>query len=134
MRIIRRTTDPVGVTEKAHRAWQRHWERSLRAGGADGASANLFNDMPKPDHYPPVGPLAVDFNAYDGAPDNGSAWIEGPCIGRVRRGGSWGDPPELLRSAARLGMDPRPDPRSRRRTDRSSAVGFRVARDLMESM
>lgn len=75
-----------------------------------------------------------DFNAYEGAPDNGSAWIEGPCTGRVRRGGSWGDPPELLRAAARMAMDARPDPRSRRRTDRSPAVGFRVARDLLGSM
>ncbi len=77
--------------------------------------------------------FAADFNAYDGAPDNGDAWIEGPCTGRVRRGGSWGDPPELMRSAARLRMDARPDPRSRRRSDRSAFVGFRVARDLVES-
>ena len=50
----------------------------------------------------------ADFNAYDGAPDNGGAWVENPCAQRVRRGGSWSDPPELLRSAARLGMDARP--------------------------
>ena len=74
---------------------------------------------------------AADFNAYDGAPDNGSAWVEGSCTVRVRRGGSWRDPPELMRSAARLGMDARADPLSRRHTDRSSAVGFRVARDLL---
>lgn len=63
VRIIRRTTDPVGVTEKAHMAWQRYWERSLRTGG-DGSSAGLFNDMPKPDHHPPVGPLAVDAEGH----------------------------------------------------------------------
>ena len=60
VRIIRRTTGPVRVTEKAHRAWQQYWEQSLRAGGMDGSSGSLFNDMPKPDYYPAVGPLVVD--------------------------------------------------------------------------
>jgi formylglycine-generating enzyme required for sulfatase activity len=38
---------------------------------------------------------------YDGAPDDGSAWISGGCGFRVVRGGSWGGNPELLRSAWR---------------------------------
>ena len=64
VRIIRRTTGPVDVTEKAYRAWQQYWERSLRAGGMDDSSGGFFDDMPKPDHYPPVGPLAVDTEGY----------------------------------------------------------------------
>ena len=76
---------------------------------------------------------AAPFNAYDGAPDDGSAWIDGPCTSRARRGGMFGDAPELLRSAARLRTDASQDPRSPRRTDRSPMIGFRVARDLVRS-
>jgi formylglycine-generating enzyme required for sulfatase activity len=39
----------------------------------------------------------------------------------ILRGGSWSDPPERLRSAARIAGPPR---------DRDQIVGFRVARDL----
>ena len=39
---------------------------------------------------------------YDGAPTDGSAWIEGgDCGFRVARGGSWVDQPEMLRSGMR---------------------------------
>lgn len=64
VRIIRRTVDPVPVTERAHRSWQEYWEKSLTDGGMDGAAASLFDDMPKPDHHPAVGPLAVDSEGY----------------------------------------------------------------------
>ncbi|NEZ54309.1 formylglycine-generating enzyme family protein [Adonisia turfae] len=40
---------------------------------------------------------------YDGAPTDGSAWISfGETEYRVLRGGSWGDPPAICRSATRL--------------------------------
>ena len=61
---------------------------------------------------------------YEGAPDDGSAWLEvggGDCSRRVVRGGSWYDRPEVLRSAYRS------------RVERDSLhldLGFRVARTL----
>ena len=59
---------------------------------------------------------------YEGAPSNGSAWIEGDCSGRVIRGGSWRDGPGTLRSANR-GTSHTDD-------DRGSNLGFRLARTL----
>jgi formylglycine-generating enzyme required for sulfatase activity len=58
---------------------------------------------------------------YRGAPADGTAWISGPCQLRVSRGGSWLSFARLLRVAARYrqALD-----------DRSSDVGFRVARTL----
>jgi formylglycine-generating enzyme required for sulfatase activity len=44
---------------------------------------------------------------YQGAPADGKAWLEtngGECVRRVVRGGSWGDGPQLLRSAFRGGV------------------------------
>ena len=38
---------------------------------------------------------------YHGAPNDGSAWLEGKSSGRVMRGGSWFDGPRSLRSAYR---------------------------------
>ena len=56
--------------------------------------------------------------SYRGAPADGSPWLGGTCSNNVLRGGSWGDSPRLLRSAARL----------RRTTEnRNSRAGFRVA-------
>lgn len=58
---------------------------------------------------------------YVGAPNDGSAWLNGECDVRIRRGGSWVDPLEHLRSASRW----------RSLTDdRFTNVGFRVARTL----
>ena len=60
---------------------------------------------------------------YDGAPQDGSAWIEGAdCNQRVVRGGSWHDNPGLLRSASRewYATDNRYD-----------FLGFRVGRTLL---
>lgn len=62
--------------------------------------------------------------SYDGAPIDGSAWVEGgDCTRRQARGGSWADVARFTRSAARMGLQ----------TDtRSSLLGFRVARSLSE--
>ena len=59
--------------------------------------------------------------SYDGAPADGSAWQTNDCNQRVIRGGSWGDPPQLLRAAYRL--------RGPVGT-RYGGLGFRVAREL----
>lgn len=57
---------------------------------------------------------------YDGAPTDGSAWLQGDCSQRVLRGGSWFSGPRTVRSAFRYG-----DP-----VFRSDNFGFRVARTL----
>jgi formylglycine-generating enzyme required for sulfatase activity len=62
-----------------------------------------------------------DYN--NGAPTDASAWIQaGDCKERVVRGGSWSDPPEFLRSAARQ-WDPI--------NDRYYRLNFRVVRTLV---
>ena len=58
---------------------------------------------------------------YDGAPSDGSAWLDGYCHTRVLRGGSWSYAPRFLKSAFRY----RESPGRRRIT-----YGFRVARTL----
>ena len=62
-------------------------------------------------------------NSYAGAPSDGSAWAWGRHCSNfgVRRGGSWLDGPDELRSAFRLSQS-----LGNRRYD----VGFRVAREL----
>jgi prolyl-tRNA editing enzyme YbaK/EbsC (Cys-tRNA(Pro) deacylase) len=40
-------------------------------------------------------------NDYEGAPDDGSAWVDGSSPNRVRRGGCWSDPAGGCRSAIR---------------------------------
>ena len=58
---------------------------------------------------------------YIDAPTDGSAWIAPNCNQHVRRGGSIGSPPSVLRSASRLFSRP---------TDAYPFLGFRVARTL----
>jgi len=62
-------------------------------------------------------------NNYNGAPTDGSAWIEGGnCKSRIDRGGSWVGSPGSLRSAFR----------GRSSTvGRLSSLGFRVGRTLL---
>jgi len=59
--------------------------------------------------------------SYAGAPADGSARTSGYCLPRVVRGGSWNNPPGLLRSAFRDGIP---------RESRGFNVGFRVARSM----
>jgi formylglycine-generating enzyme required for sulfatase activity len=59
---------------------------------------------------------------YNGAPQDGSAWIEGvDCSRRVVRGGSWDNDRQLLRAAARDGGTA---------VGRNYPLGFRVGRTL----
>ena len=57
--------------------------------------------------------------SYISAPVDGSAWTNGDCPRRVLRGGSWGDDPQILRSAFRYGNSS---------AYRFNYFGFRVAR------
>jgi formylglycine-generating enzyme required for sulfatase activity len=59
--------------------------------------------------------------SYQGAPQDGRAWVEASCTERVFRGGSWYNSPKDLRSASRTRS--RPD-------NRYTDLGFRVARTL----
>jgi formylglycine-generating enzyme required for sulfatase activity len=59
---------------------------------------------------------------YEGAPTDGSAWVQGgDASRRVVRGGSWDYDPQNLRAANRNGSSP---------GSRSDNLGFRVARTL----
>ena len=60
-------------------------------------------------------------NTYEGAPTDGSAWVEGVCESRMIRGGAWSSSPSNLRSANRI---------RNARDDRRSSLGFRVVRAL----
>jgi formylglycine-generating enzyme required for sulfatase activity len=58
---------------------------------------------------------------YSDAPTDGSPWSGADCKQRVRRGGSVGSPPQVLRSAFRL---------SNAVVNRTVFISFRVARSL----
>lgn len=58
---------------------------------------------------------------YEGAPQDGRAWLTGDCVRRVDRGGGWYNKPEAVRSALRYAGD---DPKRQNNT-----LGFRVVRD-----
>ena len=60
-------------------------------------------------------------STYEGAPSDGSAWVEGDCESSIIRGGAWSSSPENLRSANRV---------RDAKGDRGNNVGFRVARAL----
>ncbi len=63
-------------------------------------------------------------NNYNGAPNDGTAWLSGNCSLRVLRGGSWGTDPQQLRSAIRDGTHPT--------YYRFSGSSFRVALDIQK--
>jgi formylglycine-generating enzyme required for sulfatase activity len=60
-------------------------------------------------------------DSYQGAPQDGSAWLQRDCLERVVPGGSWIDHPWFLRSAGRYGGVP---------DNRVEYLGFRVSRTL----
>ena len=59
--------------------------------------------------------------SYTGAPEDGSAWTEGNCGGRVLRGGSWFNRPVYVCSAYRVRFNTE---------SRIDNLGFRPARTL----
>jgi formylglycine-generating enzyme required for sulfatase activity len=59
--------------------------------------------------------------SYSGAPDDGSAWVRGDCIGRMQRGGAWKLDTEYMRVSRRGRYD---------RDVRYDLNGFRVAKTL----
>jgi formylglycine-generating enzyme required for sulfatase activity len=61
-------------------------------------------------------------DSYDGAPVDGSAWLQGGDANyRVIRGGSWHNETELVRAAVRF---------ERESKVRFDTLGFRVARSM----
>ncbi len=60
-------------------------------------------------------------DSYEGAPEDGSAWVYKGCDRRVMRGGSWNYGPDDVRSASRYGGVP---------SLRFDTDGFRLARDI----
>jgi formylglycine-generating enzyme required for sulfatase activity len=60
-------------------------------------------------------------SSYQGAPVDGSPWIEGNCLAHVVRSGSWKNDPSYVRTASRDHYDTR---------IRYPTHGFRVARSL----
>ena len=65
----------------------------------------------------------VNYDGYEGAPSDGSAWSSGACSSRMVRGGSWrgsfSSSPRQLRSSNRANLG---------RSARSDNLGFRLAR------
>jgi formylglycine-generating enzyme required for sulfatase activity len=59
-------------------------------------------------------------DSYQGAPPDGSAWLEGESVSVVVRGGSWNDNPGVLRCSFRLNYRP---------VSRNNNTGFRCVRD-----
>jgi formylglycine-generating enzyme required for sulfatase activity len=56
--------------------------------------------------------------SYEGAPVDGSAWLDGPCTGRVVRGGGFGGIRRAMQTAARAAAG---------ETFESAELGFRLA-------
>ena len=63
------------------------------------------------------------YKGYEGAPTDGSAWLDGDASMRMLRGGSWMEGPGFITSFTRIG-GAQPGGRG------SNLVGFRIARTL----
>ena len=99
---------------------QVNWDGDrTRPVGSYAANGFGLNDM-----FGNVGEWVEDcwHDSYEGAPSDGSAWVDPECSSRVFRGGAWAS-----REARNLGAANR----WRREPDQSYAfVGFRIARSL----
>lgn len=80
LRVIRRTTDPVPVTDRSHRSWQEGVGRFFAALGGPDAD-QIFRQMPRPETYPPVAALLVD-------PD-GHLWVREWSVGETGMPDQW---------------------------------------------
>ncbi len=99
-------------------------DRANNGGGTTEVGSYPANDFGLYDMHGNVWEWCEDVwhESYDGAPDDGSAWLSGSQSGlRVRRGGSWSDYPRDLRSAYRFRIS------SDYRLD---DIGFRLSRTL----
>jgi formylglycine-generating enzyme required for sulfatase activity len=98
---------------------------SCNDGHADTAPAGSFraNVFGLHDFHGNVSEWVQDcwHESYEGAPADGSAWLDGECGSRVQRGGSYFDGPLTQRSATRHGTW-----HDYRETD----IGLRIARDF----
>jgi formylglycine-generating enzyme required for sulfatase activity len=65
-------------------------------------------------------------DSYNGAPTDGSAWVDGECEMRTIRGGSGNDDPYFLRNAMRSSAP------AEKSSGRNSFWGFRVVRTLLD--
>ena len=94
LRIIRRTTDPVPLTDRSRQAW-------LQSAG-EGEDPRILEMMPVRESYPPVGALVVDTEGYlwvrewssseSGMPDQWSVFgREGRWLGIIP-----GAPPDFI--------------------------------------
>lgn len=138
--LRKRTAQPYRLLSEAE------WEYAGRAGtdswypfgnAIDPAKANYGNNLDRTTEvgaYPPnrfglhdmtgnVAQWVADchHDDYVGAPQDGSAWLSGPCTLRNVRGGGWSLKGWSVRVAQRIGDPP---------AARNDHLGFRVARDL----
>ena len=116
----------------------RYWWGGQMKGG--NSSCEGCGEPWNAEHPPPVGSFTAnpfglnDMNGsvwewvqdcwhstYKGAPDDGSAWVDGTCQARVIRGGSWRENGSYMLSTTRFKYDA---------SVRQSQNGFRVARSL----
>ena len=63
LRIIRRTTDPLPVTDRSHSAWMDDMYAFGEVIG-EPLPPGIFDAMPRKESYPPVGGLVVDAEGY----------------------------------------------------------------------
>lgn len=138
--LKKRTGQPYRLLSEAE------WEYAGRAGtdswypfgnAIDPSKANYGNNLNRTTEvgaYPPnrfglhdmtanVAQWVADchHDDYVGAPQDGSAWLSGPCALRNVRGGGWSLKGWSVRVAQRIGDPP---------AARNDHLGFRVARDL----